>query len=443
MIEASIGALPGLIPAFLIVMAIIGLPMAVWAKVKGESITLSLLFAAALAGVFTVTLTPGSGGPGQAGVCDTGLPGWEFLESESARLNVLLFIPLSLLGVLRFQRPVSMLAGSLTLTCGVELVQSAADLGRACSYDDIKANSLGALIGLAVGTTILWLKKRKNPFNRRDFLWGVCVGTLMAASVGATFRYAIKSIDAEVSSRARQAKMGEMALQDDWLQGVTQSLFGSNATVEGSQSKKLANGHWRIEAETTGGNLTALWPEKKIEKFSAHLSGANKNPSPLPESDARSTGELFAQKWFPEGIAGAKVNARKIEGKGGGYLLTYRRFVGGVMMPMRLDLVITSAGKVTGMSARSVPDPKLPDVTIGRSEAKIQAEQINEDVTATPVRLLAQKVKTVWRPVWMVGLSEAPGHRDVSTVFIDAVSGKEVTPDPLEDQDTDLPHKHS
>src|SRR5690242_2348468 len=115
-IEASIGALPGLIPAFLIVLLMLGIPTAMAAKAKGKPITLSLLFTAALAGVLTVTLMPGDGSSGQAGICDAGLSLHGFLASESARLNMLLFFPVSCLAVLLFQRPVVTLSATLILT---------------------------------------------------------------------------------------------------------------------------------------------------------------------------------------------------------------------------------------------------------------------------------------------------------------------------------------
>ncbi|MHB6912736.1 hypothetical protein [Streptomyces sp. DB-54] len=59
MIKASISALPGLIPAFIVFAVILGLPAGMIARAKRKSITLSILFVAALAGVLTVTLMPG------------------------------------------------------------------------------------------------------------------------------------------------------------------------------------------------------------------------------------------------------------------------------------------------------------------------------------------------------------------------------------------------
>lgn len=433
MIEASIGALPGLMPAFLVIALMLGIPSVLVAKARGGSIGLSLLFTVALAGVLAVTLMPGGGGSGQAGICDVGLPMQDLPASESARLNVLLFVPVSCLAVLLFRRPILALSGTLMLTCGVELVQSWTDLGRACSYDDIKANALGGLLGLFLGTVILWVQKRHSPFTRADALWGICAGAIGALILTAAFAFTVKPVHHEVKSQRMRANMQEMREQDAWLKKTVNELYGKETQIMQSASEKLKDGRWRIRAETPHGDVTVSWPDRKLERFTSKMD--SNDSGSLSAAETRAVGDRFAKKWFPDDVAGAKVTDRTIHGKKELRILVYRRYVDGVMMPMRLDMTVSSAGRITGAAARSIRDPKLQKATVTKIVAKKKAERVAEGAEAVPVKLLAQRVNHAWRPVWMISLVRGPERKVESTVFIDAVTGDEVSPELGEDGD--------
>lgn len=432
-IEASIRALPGLIPALLVVTLMLGVPAAVMAKLRGRSISLVLLFSAALAGVLAVTLMPGGGGSGQAGICDVGLPRWEFLDSESARLNVLLFVPVSCLAVLLFRRPVMTLAGILMVTCGIEWVQSWTDMGRACSYDDIKANTLGGVLGVVAGTVILWGHKRRRPFTRKDALWGVCVGALGGLLITAAFAFTVTPANSEEKSQRLRARMGDLLKQDAWLKQTVSEVYEKEAKITGSSSRKLKGGRWRLEAETSRGTVVALWPDRKLERLTP--KAGESDTGSLSVAEMRATGEQFAEKWFSSEIAHAELTVTALHGKRGPHVLSYRRSVNGVMMPMRLDLSVSPAGRVTSMAARCTKDPKLPKAAVTEAAAKKQAERGAGHSVAKPGKLLAQRVDQAWRPVWRVGMAPGPGQRAKSTVFIDAVTGARVTPEPIQDGD--------
>ncbi|MFC9235804.1 VanZ family protein [Streptomyces decoyicus] len=432
MIEASIGALPGLIPAFLIIAMLLGIPSAIGAKAKGKPVGLSLLLAAALAGVLTVTLMPGDGGSGRAGICDVGLPVQGFLASESARLNVMLFVPVSCLAVLFFKRPILALSGTLMLTCGVELLQSWAGLGRACSYDDIKANALGGLLGVLLGIVTLWAWKRRLPFTRADALWGACIGVVGGLTLTASFAFTVEPVHLEAKSQDRRENMQDMLAQDAWLQQTVNDLYGKDTRITQSASEKLMNGRWRLRAETAQGSIVGLWPDRKLMRFA--LQGVS-GTGTLSEAEIQTAGDRFAKKWFPKDVVGAKITHRAPAGDRGPRILTYRRYVGGVMMPMRLDMTISASGRVMGLAARTVQDPNIPKAVVTKAKAKKQAERAAAGGTAMPVKLLAQRVNHVWRPVWMVSIVREPKQTVESTVFIDAVTATEVSPEPIKDGD--------
>ncbi|MFJ6788691.1 VanZ family protein [Streptomyces angustmyceticus] len=432
MIEASIGALPGLIPAFLTIATILGIALGITSKVRDKPAGLSLLLAVALSGVLAVTLVPSEGNSGKTGICDVGLPAHAFLTSESARLNVMLFFPVSCLAVLFFKRPILAISGTLTLTCGIELFQSWAGLGRACSYDDIKANALGSFLGALLGTAILCLWKRRVPFTRADTLWGACCAAIGGLTLTAAFSFTVEPVHWEAASQLRRENMHDMLAQDAWLQETVNNLYGKDTRITQSASEKLKNGRWRLSADTAQGNVAALWPERKLIRFALRSESGTGTAS---EGETQTAGDRFAKKWFPKDIVGAKATHRPPDGDRGPHTLTYRRYIDGVMMPMRLDVTISASGRVTGLTARTPEDPNIPKAVVTKDKAKKQAERTAPGTTALPVTLLAQRVNHAWRPVWMISIARERKQNVESTIFIDAVTAAEVSPDPIGDGD--------
>ncbi|QZY20235.1 VanZ family protein [Streptomyces decoyicus] len=384
--------------------------------------------------MLTVTLTPGDGGSGQAGICDVGLPLQGLLSSESARLNVMLLIPASFFAVLLFRRPFLVLAGTLMATGGIELLQSWTDLGRSCSYDDIKANAFGGFLGVILGVVVLWTRRRRPPFTKTDAVWGICSGVVGGAILSATFAFIVNPVHSEAKAQHRREAAGDDLAQDAWLQNAVASLYGKGTLITQSTSVKLNNGHWRLTAETAKGSVDVLWPDRKLARFTP--KGRARGTGTLSEDELRSVGDRFAKKWLPDDVAGAKVTHRTVDGSRGPHILVYRRYVDGVMMPMRLDLTVSPTGRITGMAAQSTPDPKLPKAVVTWASATKLAERTAGGATAVPVKLLAQRVNRAWRPVWMVSIVRGPKKTVESTVFLDAVTGSEVTPGPPDDGGT-------
>ncbi|MEU7206111.1 VanZ family protein [Streptomyces sp. NPDC045470] len=439
MIEASVGALPGLIPAFLIAAALLGMPAFLIAKLKRRPVGLPLLLATFLAGVIAVTMMPGVAGTGQAKSCDTGLPGLDFLTSESAQLNILLFVPVSFLAVLLFRRPVLVLAATLTLTCGIELVQGWTELGRSCSYDDIKANALGGALGLLLGCLYLWGRQRRLPFTRKDALWGVGAVVAVTAFGAVLFQSTLTRVNYEELHARAKADFGDPVEKQEWLAKTVKELYGSHAEVGETEIAKLAHDRWRMRATTDRGAFVATWPDRKLVEMTTE--GKPDEGGNLTAADMQKAAERFARKWFPGEITGADIEFRPVVKKheGGMRLLSYRRYSRDVMMPMRLDIIVTPAGRVVSLTARSITDPDLPDVTVGKTAAKRQAEHVAPGTQAKPVSLMAQRVNGVWRPVWLIGLrpKNDPNNVDKETsVFLDAVTGEQVTPEKLDEDDS-------
>ncbi|WP_336047640.1 VanZ family protein [Streptomyces sp. CA2R101] len=432
MIEASINALPGLISLFIIATVLIGLPAALLAAAKKKSVALSLLFAATLAGTLTVTMTPGSRGVGQARVCDAGLPLGAFLASESAQLNFLLFVPMSVTAVLLFRRPVSVAVGSVALAFSIELAQAWLAEGRACTFDDITANAIGGVGGALCTVVYLWVKERQAPFTLRDILWGTGVATVSGAALTAAFLSSINLVDGDARQNQTQQKFRDTDQQDQWMSRTVAQIYGQQAEVTESGMQELSHGRWRLTAKTTRGEISALWPDRKLESV---WSKDNKDDGGhLTDAEMKAAAERFGEKWFPEETAGSKENFRAVAEKRGAHLLNYRRYAHGVMMPMRLDIIVTTSGRIMGLTAQTIADPSLPKVKVTKQEAKELAERTPERVEANPVSLLARQVSGIWRPVWMIHLQKRGSEDNSETAFLDAVTGKRVHP-----QTSDVP----
>ncbi|MFD0393175.1 PepSY domain-containing protein [Streptomyces nogalater] len=86
---------------------------------------------------------------------------------------------------------------------------------------------------------------------------------------------------------------------------------------------------------------------------------------------------------------------------------------------MRLNVMVTSGGRILNFTARAVKDPQLPESTVSKDEASKLAQAYTGHTVQGAV-LIAQKVKDHgWRPVWMVGVESGD-------VFIDAVTGHRI-----------------
>ncbi|MFD7665626.1 VanZ family protein [Streptomyces sp. NPDC059788] len=364
MIEASVGAVPGLVPAFVIVAVLLAAPTGLVAKVRGRPVTLPMLLATALAGVLTVTLTPGFSGNGKPGTCDEGLPGIAFLASESARLNVLLFIPASFLAVLVFGRPLLVLAGTVVLTTGIELVQGRLDLGRACSYDDVKANVLGGVLGLLLGCLASWVRRRRSPFTRQDTLWGA--GALVASTCAVTVacHFTLTTVDYEASHHRASAALGDTGEMREWLLDTVSELYGGATRAEaGTQVSRPQPGRWILRAVLPGRTVVATWPDRRL--VGIRTEGGRDDAGTLSETEMRKSAERFARTWFPEETSHADARFQHVENGRGARLLSYRRREGGAVTPMRLDIVVSTAGRIEGLTTRHLPAPAHADAVTG------------------------------------------------------------------------------
>ncbi|MEW2130053.1 VanZ family protein [Streptomyces sp. NPDC005435] len=424
MIEASVRAVPGLVPVFLVLAAVVGAGAVKFARVKCLPVVPAALSAVSLIGALVVTLLPGEAGDAVTELtCNAGMPLGDVLGTSSGRLNLLLFLPFCFFGVLSARRPVGVLGCGIALVFTVELFQAVFALGRSCSYSDIKANASGVVIGTILGTIWVWVGTRKVPFGRRDGMVGAGVLVVSSCVAFAVFGFwiTINKVDTE--------SIGVTADQGRWARSVAEKIDGPGVKVVQMQLRKETSGPSSVIYLTTDkSRLMLLWPDRKIQLL---FENANQDDyGSLGKSDIRQAGEDFARKWYPDEVAGSKETLDLV-GKGSGpYVLSYRRYADKVMMPMRLDITVSSAGRIMAANCRPTRDPELPAVKIDKKSAQERAVRNSGSKAAGSTFLIAQEVNAVWRPVWLVNLIKQ-GEQEPSgaVAFIDAVTGRQVVGD--------------
>jgi VanZ family protein len=98
-----------------------------------------------------------------------GLPSWIDFGMVEGAANVLLFIPLGLLGALSMRRRNYLVVPAAAAVSGLlELAQLALPPDRVASVHDVLANTLGALVGLLLAVPALRQRRRR----RRRYLHG-------------------------------------------------------------------------------------------------------------------------------------------------------------------------------------------------------------------------------------------------------------------------------
>jgi hypothetical protein len=75
------------------------------------------------------------------------------------------------------------------------------------------------------------------------------------------------------------------------------------------------------------------------------------------------------------------------------YVVTHRRYSHGAMMPMRLDLTITTTARVIGFVSRAVDDPPMTSATVDEEQTRNIAHKTTGLPTASTM-LLAPLIRS-------------------------------------------------
>ncbi|CAL9312363.1 VanZ family protein [Streptomyces sp. SudanB182_2057] len=359
MIDASVQAIPGLLAWFVVIALCLTVPTVLIARARRKPITVRVLLAVCSAGILAVTSLPADGGPvGDGAVCDLSSP-FPQLASSSALLNVALFVPASFFAALVFQRPLTTLVVTAVGSGLIELVQAEGAMGRSCSATDIVANTTGSLLGVAAGTA--WCRRAGRAMGKagRDALWGAALAVTGSAALIATFHSSVTPYIPLTERPGFAAAQRAAEGADTWITEAAAYVFGKGTQVEQTIVAKHSG---LVTAKTNRGEITGWWPEKKLKEAASTDNRAE--PGPLNQAQAEEVSTRFVRRWFPAEVLGAERTVHVSgSGKSAVYMFTYRRYRRGLMMPMRLNVTVTSNGRIMNFTARGMKDPELPEST--------------------------------------------------------------------------------
>ena len=161
------------------------------------------------------------------------------------------------------------------------------------------------------------------------------------------------------------------------------------------------------------------------------VSGVSK--APTGEQDALRIARTYAEAHFPEELRAAAPQVYPVGDKAElGWMVSWRRRAGsGFLMPMRLDVQINTAGRVSQLLARTAEDPSgLPPLRVQKEQAEQTAlGTLERPGHATGIHpadseLLAVQRDGKWRIQWLTAFAADDPSADIPPVYVDATTGK-------------------
>ncbi|MFE1962970.1 VanZ family protein [Streptomyces sp. NPDC059479] len=368
----------------------------------------------------------------------------EPFRTTQGRLNAGMFVPFGLLGVMATRRPAVTLGFGLLLSAGIETVQGTTSLvGRLCDTSDLVANSAGVVVGVLIGAVLNSLDKDQQPLSSRSTRGAVVAVGLGAVLLGGTWGLF-------VSPRVVERTVSDIGASDNQEEAIATAVRQAFGNVYAVSSVKFTPGEDNqagtimasLARTGSGGDGAAelKWPGKG--EFNVNLipsrveegHGYSVDGAPAganTKEDAELIATKYAERHASWGLDNSEITVEPVdEDKNFGWMVSWRRWNGKVLLPMRLDILIEPSGKLTDLITRNIPDPELPPVKHSEKEAwdslaahfSLKGEEFEK---IEPV-LLAQQRGSSWRVNWILTLQT---EKEYYSATIDATTGKIYTPE--------------
>ncbi|GAA2114649.1 hypothetical protein GCM10009759_59070 [Kitasatospora saccharophila] len=426
MIEAILHAVPDLFPVFAALGLLFGAAAYWQARRREWPPVVAVLLGLSLAGELAATLTPTGSSSGSAN-CTIGSGVWVTVTGTQGLMNVALYVPLAFFGVLALRRPLTVLASCVVLSAATELCQTLLGTGRACDSADFLDNALGALIGTVAGVLGAWLLRRKLSTVRRDGLHFLTTAGSGLAAVAVVVWLYVPLYRDETGFSGRPGP-DDSSQQLAAIDEIAPKLFGAGTRIDyfGMVADPGGSPQPVLRVSAYGGEFQLAWPSRHLLMSAA--DDHKIDPGPLSREQVLKAGADFASVWFAELVSGVTPTLAPTGGEGGAYVVTYRRYnADGVLMPMRVDVTVSTSGRVMASAARWDADPPLPRPVVAEEAAKERAAADAPGTRADSAFLLAKRVDGQWRPCWAVNLVGAGQSGAAGKVgFVDAVTGRVV-----------------
>ena len=395
----------------LLITAAAGFAACRFAGRRSDRAALIGLWTASVVGVLCLTLWS-SGGSHVAGNCTVNLSLLEPFTTEQGLLNVAMFVPMGLAGALVTRRVLPAAAAGMALSAVIETLQGAVPaIGRACDTSDLMANSAGALAGAVCGRFVIgFVARGVAPWTFRTR--PTAIATVACAVTLAVVWIQFIQPD-EVA--ATQAVGPANTQQRQAVEAAVTTAFGDYYPVKDVQyMSSPGEDQGTVVANLPVGFLQLTWPDRSDVTASLDMSDrGTESGFPVPgvtirprtAAQARAIAVIYAHRQYPWGEPGSTI---EVSGVGDhatlGWLVSFRRYHHKVLMPMRLDVQVDRAGRISQLSARQAQDVQVPSVTVSRTTAARtalkSAPHCSRTAKATVGELLAVRSHDTWTAVW-------------------------------------------
>ncbi|WP_329138959.1 VanZ family protein [Streptomyces sp. NBC_01476] len=371
---------------------------------------------------------------------------FEPLLTEQGLLNLLMFLPIGIAGVLATRSVLPTVAGCAALSMGTELAQAAVPgIGRNCDSSDFTMNVAGAAVGAAIAWAILNKPGSAVPLERhwRPTAYSFTAVAVAAAIIGIT---AVQFISMDSTSIQFASGSQKSAAQE-----AMHASFGDRYAITKVQFQPPVGGgsdRGTIGMILDGGkaNAALTWPDNQVLTVSFENSdrttsesfpvdGAGKPPTTGAEALAIAT--KYAHQYHPEALQGSRSTVAPVDPDAKlGWMVSWRRLnTAGVLMPMRLDVEINRAGRISQLVSADIGDPTgLPPVKITKSQAVRRARESigkllhdGQNLKVAEVSLRADDRTSAWRTEYVVSYVEPDGTQVQSISYVDATTGSTVS----------------
>ncbi|WP_406210486.1 VanZ family protein [Kitasatospora sp. NBC_01560] len=423
MIRAVLNNETGLLWALLAALIASAAVAAAVARRRSAPLLLSMLVGVSTALVLTATLYPINPGAPAPLLCTVQRDLISAMSSTQGLMNIALFVPAGFFTALLVRRPVSTGVALTLLSAAVEAVQAVTPgVGRSCDTADLWDNALGTAVGC--GLAFLWSRRNgveplltsRNEIARGSMARSGGVAVLAVAVVPFV---TVISADVTESTLAGPAQRAAAAK-------AFGDFFGPAARTKSVQYVAGTFGQpGVINVTGEAGSLTLSWPGGEP---TTGLVGPlpDQAPGELTDAAAVASATRFVEIHFPWALAGSHTGTDVQPNAGGARTVQWRSRVDGVLMPMRLDMLVTGSGQVSSFSARHVEPPALPKATVTEQTARSTATAAHPGAVVTSAELLAQADQSgAWHPRWMISMMTPEGEQKATllVVTIDANTG--------------------
>ncbi|WP_051764621.1 VanZ family protein [Streptomyces sp. NRRL F-5135] len=381
------------------------------ARARADRPLTMALWASSAAAILSLTLWP-SGGEA-APQCVINKDVLEPFGTVQGQLNAAMFAPFGLLGILATRRLALTATLCVLFPALIETVQGLTPfISRLCDTSDLVANAAGAVCGLAVG--LLANKAFSTPTARvvdASSYPLIACGALAVILTGSWLAW-MKPIVMDRTVSQRAANSSQKAAVSDALD----EAFGGYFKPDNFDFTQGDGESGTIMANFRAGAAELSWPD--AEQFTVNLTPDNIEKGhtfPVPgtsgpvrsSNDAERIAIAYAERFAPWGLKNSDISVERIdEQEDLGWLVSWRRWKGEVLLPMRLDVVIEPGGHVRDLIARNIDDPELPKANVAEKEAWSLFKDHFGSTTDTAERnepvLLAARRDGTWRVHWLL-----------------------------------------